>query len=149
MVKVLLFILAINVTLPLFSQACCFSDADILFGGGPEELPMFKKELSSTAKLLEFIGKNIIYPETAIKDKVEGRVTVQFCIGKDGTTSEHEIVRSVREDLDNEALRIAKLIKFDVPAKNRGEPVETCFTLPISFSLSENTKSKRWQFWRR
>ena len=149
MVKKFLFILAINITLPLFSQTCCFSDTDIVFGGGPEELPVFNKESPSIAKLWEFIGKNMVYPETAVNDKTEGRVVVRFCVNTDGTTSEHNIIRSVREDLDNEALRVAKLIKFDEPAKNRGKPVEFCFTLPITFSLSESTKSRRWQFWRR
>ena len=122
----------------LFSQNRC-EDEKIVFRDY-EELPIFDEESSSndTKRLLEFVAKNIKYPDTAKKDSIEGRVVVEFWIEIDGSTSEHRIIRSVREDLDEEALRIARLIKFDRPAMTNGIPYSTCFNLPVLFALTKN-----------
>ena len=100
-------------------------------------------------ELLRCIYKKMVYPETALKDKIEGSVVVSFVVDTLGFTHDHKIVRGVREDLDNEVLRVAKLIKFDEPAKNRGKPVMHCYSIPFSFSLSENVKQSRWWQFRR
>ncbi|MCL1850874.1 MAG: energy transducer TonB [Bacteroidetes bacterium] len=110
----------------------------------PEELPIFSKEnyRNDMEKFYEFIRANLIYPETAKADKIEGKVSVQFWIDTLGYTTEHRIIEGVRQDLDDETLRVAKLIKFDVPAKNQGKPVGMCFSFPVRFTL-EKVKPSR------
>ena len=109
-------------------------------------LPIFDKnylEDNSWEKLFEFLRENLQYPETAKADKIEGQVFVEFWIDTAGFTSEHEIIQSIRQDLDDEALRVAKLIKFDVPATHyNGKPLEMCFQFPIRFTLNENKPSR-------
>lgn len=100
--------------------------------GSPEKLPEFD--------INKFIMENFKYPKTAKKDKVEGKVVVRFWIDANGYTSEHEIVKGVREDLNEEALRVAKLIKFDKPAMNKGEAVGMCFQFTVSFKLFDKNK---------
>lgn len=111
--------------------------------GDPERLPIFDKESPSIDRMLRFITENIKYPKTAEKDKIEGKVFVEFWIDTAGFTREHKIIKGIRGDLDKEALRVAKLIKFDEPAKNQGKPVGICYTLPVSFSLSEQISPAR------
>ncbi len=94
--------------------------------------PLFDK----SEDILSFIDKNIIYPNTAIADSLEGIVAVSFWIEKDGTTSRHAIVKGVRNDLDEEALRVAKLIKFSKPAYQKGIPMSVKYTIPIKFKVN-------------
>ncbi len=116
------------------------SDSVKVFGN-PEELPIFNKESPGIDKLFEFIAENIKYPESALNDQMEGRVIIEFWINTIGITSNHRVDRSVRKDLDDEALRIAKLIRFDIPAMNNGKAVGICFRLPISFKLPKESNT--------
>ena len=111
----------------------------------PDELPIYDKNFpkNSTQKLNEFIKENIQYPETAKADKVEGAVIVLFWIDTTGSTTEHKIFQSVRQDLDNEALRVAKLIKFDLPAIHNGNPVGMWYNFPFRFFLDKDSKPNR------
>jgi len=95
-------------------------------------------------KLYEFIFENLTYPETAKTDKIEGTVFVEFWVDTNGFTSEHKVVVSVRQDLDDEALRVAKLIKFDMPAHyHNGKPIGICWQFPIRFFLDDGKKPLR------
>ena len=126
-----------------FNQNQC-GDSLSMFGE-PEELPIFDKKFpeKSTEKLREFVLENLRYPETAQVDKIDGQVYVEFWVDTIGNTFEHKIVKSVRKDLDDEILRVAKLIKFDLPAMNNGKPIGICYGFPITFSLSEKVKPSR------
>jgi len=77
----------------------------------------------------------IIYPQGAINDTIGGVVLIDFYVETDGKTSSHRVVKGVRDDLNNEALRVVKLLNFDEPAYTRGIPVRTTYLLPISFLL--------------
>jgi len=134
MVKKVIVVFVLCTYLGVTTIAYCQNKCDtvsIVFGS-PEKLPEFD--------INKFLVENVKYPKTAIKDKVEGKVVVRFWIDANGYTSEHEIVNGVREDLNEEALRIAKLIKFDKPAMNRGEAIGMCFQITISFRLSDKQK---------
>jgi len=100
-----------------------------------ESMPEFKGDIIS------FINHNLKYPESALQDSIKGRVYVSFWVDIDGKTSEHEIIRGIREDVDQEALRIAKLITFEKPAMQKGKPVRVKYTIPINFCYSELEKS--------
>jgi TonB family protein len=134
--RYLFFISALTITLPLLSQNKCDS---IHMFPTPEELPIFDKSFPNDInKLYEFIWTVLRYPATARADNIIGDVLVQFWVDTTGFTIEHRIIQSVRQDLDDEVLRIAKLIKFDIPAKNSGNLIGTCLTLPVRFQIFGN-----------
>jgi TonB family protein len=141
MVRFLSFILILFITLPLFCQINC----DTIFGPRWYDPPIFEhSKIEGWDKFFEFLQTNLIYPETAKEDKVEGQVFVAFWVDTNGYTSEHTIVKSVRQDLDDEVLRVAKLIKFDVPAKNvNGKPIGICYQVPFRFTLDDEKKALR------
>jgi len=143
MVRFLLFISVLTTTLPLSSQTKC--DSMLIKCFDPEEYPIFNKNFpkNSVEKLFEFVFENLKYPETAKVDKIEGKVFVQFVVDTNGLTRDHTIFQSIRQDLDDEALRVTKLIKYDVPAKNNGKPVEYHSALLIRFTLDAEKKSSR------
>jgi TonB family protein len=76
----------------------------------------------------------IIYPPSAKKDSVEGRVFVQAFIGKDGTVTKARVIRGVRADLDSAAVHAVCSMRFS-PALQAGNPVAVWITIPIQFIL--------------
>ena len=85
------------------------------------------------AKLYEFLGKNIQYPEMAKENGIQGKVFVDFVVMKDGTIRDVKVVKGVDEALDNEAIRIVQMMPKWKPGKQRGKAVNARFTLPIKF----------------
>lgn len=85
--------------------------------------------------LIEFLSTNVKYPEDAAKQKVEGRVMVSFVVETDGSISDVKIMRRVFPSLDDEALRVVKMMPKWLPGKMNGEVVRVHYTLPISYRL--------------
>lgn len=97
-----------------------------------ENMPAFPGGQSA---LLAYISKNIDYPDKLQEKGVQGRVIVEFVVGKDGSISEAKIVRSVDPDLDKEALRVINKMPKWEPGTNKGEPVDVKFAVPVIFRL--------------
>ena len=83
--------------------------------------------------LMKFIKKNINYPKTAINENLEGTVYVECLVDTNGITYNHKIIKGISKELDYEALRVAKIIKFDKPAMQNGKPVVVKYLIPIKF----------------
>ena len=84
---------------------------------------------------LQAVTQSVVYPEEAKKEKVEGRVVVNFIVEKDGSVSNTKVIRSADERLDAEALRAVSEIAFE-PGQHEGKPVRVQMVLPISFKLN-------------
>ena len=87
-------------------------------------------------QMAKHIKKNQQYPERAMEDGIQGRVSVLFVIDKDGGISNVQ-VRGPKggELLEKEAKRvIEKLPKFK-PGMQRGKPVRVKYSQPITFKL--------------
>ncbi len=87
--------------------------------------------------LIRDIKSNLVYPQKAKEEMMEGRVFVKFIVKKDGSTCNHEIVRGVNPDLDQAALQTVKKLGRWEPARNNGKPVNSYFTLPVTFRLKD------------
>ena len=87
-------------------------------------------------QMAKHIKKNQQYPERAMEDGIQGRVSVLFVIYKEGGISNVQ-VRGPKggELLEKEAQRvIEKLPKFK-PGMQRGKPVKVKYSQPITFKL--------------
>ena len=91
-----------------------------------------------TEKLFDFLQENMHYPEIAEENGVQGRVVVTFVVEADGSISETKVVKSVDPSLDEEAIRVVKLLPKWNPAMLNGKPVRSKYSLPITFRLSES-----------
>ena len=65
---------------------------------------------------------------------VQGRVYVQFIIGKDGSITGIR-TRGPDKNLEKEANRIIAKLPTMIPGKQRGRPVRVPFSIPITFRL--------------
>lgn len=77
-----------------------------------------------------------IYPISAMKAGIEGKVVVQFTIEKDGSVTGYKIIEGVPE-LNNAVLRAVKEFTF-LPALNtKKEPIAVKWKMPITFKLKK------------
>jgi len=98
----------------------------------PEHMPQFP---GGADKMEHFIFSNIKYPLKAKEQKIQGKVYVQFIVEKDGSISEIKIRRGAHELLDQEAIRVVKMMPNWKPGTMRGRKVRVRYTLPITFHL--------------
>lgn len=86
-------------------------------------------------ELMKWLSKNIRYPEIAQDNGIQGRVTVQFVVERDGSVSNVTVARGVDPALDKEAVRVVQTMPKWKPGKQRGKPVRQKFLLPVHFRL--------------
>ena len=83
----------------------------------------------------KYVGEKVKYPSQARRMGIEGRVFVQFVIGKDGQLSDVTAIKGIGAGCDEEAVRIVQSAPAWNPGKQRGKPVKQRYTLPIIFKL--------------
>ena len=115
----------------------------------PEEVAEFP---GGNAALMQFLAKNIRYPQAALENGVQGRVIMQFIVNTDGSCSDFKIIRNTaaassekpigaakltkaRARLEKEALRVLRAMPYWKPAKQQGKAVPMQYTLPVVFRL--------------
>lgn len=97
-----------------------------------EEMPEFP---GGERALVSFLVSSVKYPVVAQENGVQGTVTVNFVIERDGSVSDVGILRGVDPALDKEALRVVKTLPRWKPGKQRGRPVRVSYRVPIAFKL--------------
>lgn len=108
---------------------------------GADAVPFIKTETAPNfpggkGKLRAFINKNINFPETAYKDGVlDMDAVVQLTIAKDGVVKDARIVKSSGKALDDEALRVARMLPQFHPGLNKGLPTESSYTLEFNYYI--------------
>ena len=98
-----------------------------------EEMPEFN---GGQLAMMEFLMNNMKYPQAAVKAKQQGKAIVGFVVRKDGTVSDVHITKSAGHAvLDEEAIRVVKAMPAWKPGKQKGEPVNVKYSVPITFRL--------------
>lgn len=105
-----------------------------------ENMPEFPN--GGMTALMKYLSDNIRYPEAAHKAGIQGRVTVQFVVGKDGSIGNVSILRGVNADLDAEAIRVISSMPKWKPGTQKGEPVKVKYTVPVMFRLTPEPVEK-------
>lgn len=116
-----------------------------------EEQPEFNGGL---AAFFKYLNANVTTPPEALKERIEGRVTVSFVVNVDSTVSNVTISRTalikrtnddktVEADaekdkmaidvLKTEAIRVIKAMPKWKPGKQEGKIVRSLFSMPVSF----------------
>lgn len=100
-----------------------------------EEMP---KYVGGGDSLMQFLKREVRYPDEAMKNDVEGRVMVSFVIDVTGKVGSVQIEKSVHPLLDGEAIRVAESMPNWIPGKQRGKAVSVKYVLPIQFKLDNS-----------
>ena len=94
------------------------------------------------AAMMEYLTKNVKYPEEAHKKGVQGRVIASFVVEEDGSITNANIAKSVDPLLDAEALRVVNAMPNWTPGMQRGKAVRVKYTIPINFMLQSKKTVK-------
>lgn len=105
-----------------------------------EKMPEFPD--GGMSGLMKYLSANIRYPEAAHKAGTQGRVTVQFVVGKDGSIGDVKVIRGVAPTLDAEAIRVISGMPKWKPGTQKGEPVNVRYTVPVMFRLTPEPVEK-------
>jgi len=98
-----------------------------------EEMPAFP---GGEAKLMEYVAKNIKYPQIARETGIQGRVFVGFVVEPDGSISNVKLLRGIGGGCDEEAMRVIKSLAKWKPGKQRGKAVRVSYQIPVVFKLA-------------
>jgi protein TonB len=83
---------------------------------------------------LKSIQEKIVYPEIALRARVEGKVFVKAFVDETGKVTSAEIVKGIGAGCDEAAIDAVLQTKFS-PGKQRGRPIKVQVTIPIVFKL--------------
>ena len=81
------------------------------------------------------IAHNVVYPQSAKENKIEGKVIINAVIDEKGNVVSTSVEKSLNAECDKAAEAAIKKTKFNPGMKN-GKAVESEITIPIMFKLS-------------
>ena len=81
----------------------------------------------------KWVFNNIVYPEIAKENGVQGRVILQFTVDKDGSVKNVKVLRGVDSSLDKEAVRVVSSSPKWEPGRQRDKPAKVTFVFPVIF----------------
>jgi len=96
--------------------------------------------------LYAFLTENLEYPKMAKHSDIQGKIYIGFVVERDGSISNVEVIKGRHESLDNEAIRVIKMMPKWKPGEQQGRLVRAKFVIPIVFHLEDNkrkTKKKK------
>lgn len=83
----------------------------------------------------KWVNSRLDYPEIAKENGIQGRVTLQFTVEKDGSVTNVKVVRGVDPSLDKEAVKVVSSSPKWTPGKQRDRAVRVTYTFPVIFQL--------------
>ncbi len=82
-----------------------------------------------------WVQSNVKFPQIALENGIQGRVTLQFVIERDGRLTNIVVLQSPDRSLSEEATRVLSKSPKWSPGKQRNQPVRVKYTLPVDFRL--------------
>lgn len=99
------------------------------------------KRMCAYNKLENYIKESLQYPEAARKNFTQGKCVIEYTVQLDGSISDIELVRDLRDSCGEEALRIFKELKNSeirfAPALLLGDEVAVRNKTVVRFYLSQ------------
>lgn len=103
-----------------------------------ESMPSFDND-KDYDKLSEIIQSNLNGIDTITICKT---IYIEFLVDTIGNTHDHKVLNPTNSILDEEALRVCRLVKYDHPAMQRGHPVSIKYVLPVKFEPKRTIRQK-------
>jgi TonB family protein len=138
----LIFFTAILILLTKFSFSqidLSKENADIIF---PQCFEIPPKYPGGREAIVKLFADSMRYPTDAENKKIGGRVIVQYIINTQGYITDVKLEQGVKEDLDQEALRLIKLLRRWVPATLNGKKINYCQRQPFLFIVDSESEQK-------
>jgi protein TonB len=95
-----------------------------------DEMPTFP---GGDAAMLKFLSSRLNYPEAALNHSISGKVHVAFTVDAEGHLHDPRVLKGLGYGLDEEAIRLVRLMPWWTPGKQQGRPAWVQVTMPIVF----------------
>lgn len=92
------------------------------------------------AKLYDYLNENLIYPQEALKDSIQGVQTVSFVINIEGKPESISINNPLGEPFEKEAKRLVENMPLWKPASINGKPIPSKVSVPLTFQIQKIRK---------
>jgi len=92
-------------------------------------------------RMIAYLNRTIHYPARAKDLKENGTVIVSFIVTKEGKVEKPIVEKSVHKLLDEEALRVVRIMKQWTPGTLNDQKVNTRLSIPITFGLPDAEES--------
>lgn len=102
--------------------------------------PTFMGSADPKTFLMRWVYQYLKYPKAAVANGIQGRVIVEFNVGKDGNVTDVRVARSADQLLDEEALRVVKASPKWKPAQVKGVNVVSTMSVAVDFRLTKKGK---------
>ncbi len=102
-----------------------------------DQKPLFLNSPDPRQFIEKWVYQYLKYPDSAVRNGIQGRVLVEFIIGKDGNVSDVRVVKGVSEELDAEAVKVISASPKWKPGKVNGNKVRSSMTIPVEFKLEK------------
>ena len=97
-----------------------------------EEMPVFP---GGDEAFYRYLKAKIHCPAEAEHLNLSGTVYVRFVVDEEGRIRDAQVIKGCGHGLDEEALRLVRLMPWWTPGREQGKPVRVQRTMPISFRL--------------
>lgn len=88
----------------------------------------------------QYLEQNLHYPEQALNNKIEGKVTVQFTLDSNGAITDFKVLKGLGYGCEDEVIRLIKSGPKWNPTRRNNEPVRDRVKVRMRFSLPKNKK---------
>lgn len=87
--------------------------------------------------MMAFIQKNLVFPETAIENGVQGKCFLRFVVSVGGSISSVQVTKGVPDcpECDKAAVKAIRSMPNWKPGKLNGRSVSSYCSIPINFSI--------------
>ena len=85
--------------------------------------------------LLKFIADSVRYPKIDKDHAIQGKVITRFMVKEDGSVSDVSVLKGVSPTIDEESIRVVKMLPKFTPGSLKGKKVPVWFMVPITFKL--------------
>ena len=108
-------------------------EEEVIFAINVDEKPTFNG--GDANEFSKWVNSRLVYPEAAKENGIEGRVTLQFTIDKDGRLGDVKVLSTPDETLAQEAVRVVSSSPKWKPGKQRDRAVKVSYTFPVIYKL--------------
>jgi len=102
-----------------------------------EEIPTveFAVPAGGRQEFKRYLERSIVYPELALENKVEGKVTIQFTVEKSGELTDFKVIKGLGFGCDQEVIRLIKQGPKWAATKRNAEAVKDKVKVRLRFRL--------------
>jgi len=102
-----------------------------------EEIPTmeFAAPIGGRAAFKKYLEQSLRYPEQALENKIEGKVTVQFTVETTGKLTNFKVIKGLGYGCDEEVIRLIKKGPKWAATKRDDEPVQDKVKVRMRFRL--------------